>query len=423
MSWLSDIAGKAEALLDRMDQAAATSIQSTGLATPQTRTALVGRETHETALTYEPTASVGVEKTLSLPPNPPRPRTSLPPHNQAATYSPVARPEPPPKTPPTPSSYHKTKPSVPSDDSIFEFLNTPTRPEARKPHVPKNLNKRNLTMVSSHNVDKTDSPAQSQPLSGPEEEKRVEREGDKHEEEEGEGRMRDGEREKGEKDVLKRSEVIDDTDSGGGGSASPVPPQIVGSREVALDPLKSGGLSVDSGTSDGIVQHQPTLGEVEKTVGPASSDPSEQKMVSCHIVPSLVSNWGTPLISSHYYSLHHTACCPQASLQKKVSDLELENKLLKREVSSLNDELETVLERVREAEESVAVHRRDTESLREQVTASDHVIRQLRSHDEDIQTTLQARETQIQVSTICVVETSGLTVYVFVGIEERVAGV
>lgn len=396
MSWLSGIAGKAEALLDRMDQAAATSIQSTGLATPQTRTALVGRETHETALIYEPTASVGVEKTLSLPPNPSR--TSLPPHSQVATYSPVARPEPPPKTTPTPSSYSKSRSSVPSDDSIFEFLNTPTRPEAGKSHLPKNLNRRSLTTVSSH-LNKSDSPAQSQPPGGAEEEKRGYGEGDKHEEEEGEGRMRDknhGEREKRE---MEKSQVIDDTDSGGGGDGSPVPPQTVASEEVPLYPQKSGGLSVDSGKSDVIVQHQPTLGEVEKA-GPGSSDQPEQKVVSCHIVPSLVSNWGTPLISSQYYSLHHTACCPQASLQKKVSDLELENKLLKREVSSLNDELETVLERVREAEESVAVHRRDTESLREQVTAADHVIRQLRSHDEDIQTTLQARETQIQVSMI-----------------------
>ena len=81
-----------------------------------------------------------------------------------------------------------------------------------------------------------------------------------------------------------------------------------------------------------------------------------------------------------------------------MSDLELENKLLKREVSSLNDELSTVLERVREAEEGVALHRSEMETLQEQLAASDHVIRQLRSHDEDIQATLQARESQIQVS-------------------------
>lgn len=280
MSWLSEIAGKAEALLDRMDQAAATSIQSTGLATPQTRTALVGRETHETALTYEPTASVGVEKTPSLPPN--SPSTSLPPHKHVATYSPVAHPEPPPKTTPTPSSFSKSRSSVPSDDSIFEFLNTPTRTEAKKPHLPKNLNKRNLTTVSSHNIHKSDSLGEGQPLSDVEEEKRGHEEGDKHEGVEGEGRMRDGEREKREKDVPKKSQVVDDTDSGGGGNGSPVPPQAVGSGEVPVDPLESGRLSVDSGKSEVIVQHQPTLGEVEKAVGPGSSDPSEQKVVSSH---------------------------------------------------------------------------------------------------------------------------------------------
>ena len=78
--------------------------------------------------------------------------------------------------------------------------------------------------------------------------------------------------------------------------------------------------------------------------------------------------------------------------------MELENRLLKREVTSLNDELGTVLERVREAEEGVATHRKEAESQREQVAASDHVIRQLRSHDEDTQATLEARDTQIQVS-------------------------
>ena len=81
-----------------------------------------------------------------------------------------------------------------------------------------------------------------------------------------------------------------------------------------------------------------------------------------------------------------------------MSDLELENRLLKREVTSLNDELGTVLERVREAEEGVASHRKEAESLREQVSASERVIRQLRSHDEDAQATLQARDSQIQVS-------------------------
>ena len=102
-----------------------------------------------------------------------------------------------------------------------------------------------------------------------------------------------------------------------------------------------------------------------------------------------------------------------------MSDLELENKLLKREVTSLNDELGTVLERVREAEEGVASHRKEAESLREQVSGSERVIRQLRSHDEDMQATLQARDSQIQV---CKHTAMNYSVYVSAGAKERAEG-
>lgn len=55
------------------------------------------------------------------------------------------------------------------------------------------------------------------------------------------------------------------------------------------------------------------------------------------------------------------------------------------------------MERVREAEEGVASHRGEVDTLREQATRSDHVIRQLRSQEEDLQAVLEARDSQIQV--------------------------
>ena len=84
-------------------------------------------------------------------------------------------------------------------------------------------------------------------------------------------------------------------------------------------------------------------------------------------------------------------------MQQKVSSLELENKLLKREVSSLNDELNTLLERVREAEEREAAHRGESEGLREQTSRSAGVMWQLQSHHEDLQAAMEARDSQIQV--------------------------
>lgn len=88
----------------------------------------------------------------------------------------------------------------------------------------------------------------------------------------------------------------------------------------------------------------------------------------------------------------------RVALQQKVSNLELENKLLKREVASLNDELGAVMGRVHEVKESVARYESEIGSLREQATRADHMIRQLRSHEEDLQAALEARDSQIQVT-------------------------
>ncbi len=85
------------------------------------------------------------------------------------------------------------------------------------------------------------------------------------------------------------------------------------------------------------------------------------------------------------------------ALQQKVSNLELENRLLKREVASMNDELSSVMGRVREAGEGVRQYEVEITSLREQASQADHVIRQLRSHEEDLQAALEARDSQTQV--------------------------
>jgi chromosome segregation ATPase len=85
------------------------------------------------------------------------------------------------------------------------------------------------------------------------------------------------------------------------------------------------------------------------------------------------------------------------SLRQKVSNFELENKLLKREIGSLNDEMGTLITRLNESSDSSSHYEREIQSLREQVSQSDHVIRQLRSHDDDLQSLLEARDQQIAV--------------------------
>lgn len=85
------------------------------------------------------------------------------------------------------------------------------------------------------------------------------------------------------------------------------------------------------------------------------------------------------------------------ALQQKVSNLELENKLLKREVASLNDELGLMMGRVRDAGESVSQYESEISALREHASRSDHMIRQMRSQEEDLQAAIEARDSQIQV--------------------------
>ena len=85
------------------------------------------------------------------------------------------------------------------------------------------------------------------------------------------------------------------------------------------------------------------------------------------------------------------------TLKQKISNFELENKLMKREVNALNEELSSVMSRLNETSQSTAHYESEIHALREQASRSDHVIRQLRSHEEDLQATVEARDSQIQV--------------------------
>lgn len=80
-----------------------------------------------------------------------------------------------------------------------------------------------------------------------------------------------------------------------------------------------------------------------------------------------------------------------------VSSLELENKLMKREVASLNEELGGVMTHLNEASQNAVQYQSEIRSLREQALRSDHMIRQLRSHNEDLQAAMEAQGSQLQV--------------------------
>lgn len=145
MSWFSELAGRAEALLDKMDQAAATSLQATGVtgrqSVPQSDStylhAPVSSQSFSgsTGPAYEPTAQPDTRSSLSFHDgSSSHPGTRPPPtglkftsytsqRNATTEHS---------SSPPSPSSVSSSSSSfkrqpAPSDESLFDFLNSPSK--------------------------------------------------------------------------------------------------------------------------------------------------------------------------------------------------------------------------------------------------------------------------------------------------------
>ena len=87
----------------------------------------------------------------------------------------------------------------------------------------------------------------------------------------------------------------------------------------------------------------------------------------------------------------------EQGLKEQVSNLELENRLLKREVTSLNQELTNVTDRARQAEKGLSDVRRQMESSRQVSSQSDRLVRDLQGRHDDLIQTLAARDSQIAV--------------------------
>lgn len=88
---------------------------------------------------------------------------------------------------------------------------------------------------------------------------------------------------------------------------------------------------------------------------------------------------------------------PHSDLQQKVSSLELENKLLKNEVASLNQEMATVLQRSKDAQNEVELMRKKLEGNQRTQSQSDQMVRELQSRESDLMEALQAKDSQLGV--------------------------
>ena len=404
-SWFSELAGKAEAFLDRVDQATASTLQDAGIVknTPRSNpppASSTFSSTKDSSLTSTPVA-----QSLSYEPTAAARRSSIE-KSQGATVAQIlvgSASESPlllkskGGLPSTLSDHTRKEPSatsvdsgmmrtlsassVPSmgnkivsrsrvegsDDMLFEFLNTPSStfktrtaktlrstPKIRPSSAAPNFDQQQLSSLPGPLL----SPVRAQPsvvslVAGDE--------GAKSQWDVGE---------------MVTSQDIHGKDSDSA-SAKTKPEEIDGPTEARVSPssLQSEDRTSEPLKSEKMVEQSSDVSELQSAPLDDQSDGQ----------------------SGPQSNSDQTLLVEVDSLRQKVSNLELENKLLKREIGSLNDEMGTLMTRLNEASDGTSHYEREIQSLREQVSQSDHVIRQLRSHDDDLQALLEARDQQIAI--------------------------
>lgn len=366
MSWFSELTGKAGALLDKMDQAAATSLQEAGIATPSPSKSSLGSShrdrghglssTHDsnsgnTAAPYEPTAY----KSLNTPSERGAAVAQVLVGSASGSAHLTSTPKPSVsqiKTPTTPTATatggggsRSERKQLATDDSIFEFLNAPSAggsvEVSRQYKVTPLSQPRTFSRPNSANPPSPIAEGnRPRPLSSPSR-PLMERESE-------EGKRRDPSISLPGKELAKEAEKTTEEADGNPGEVS------------------------GQGPLDESHTHS-------SEVIPTTQDKSAQ--IEGSVVREVAKEAGVEL----------------EEWKQKVSNLELENKFMKREVGSLNEELSSFMTRLNGASDSRAHYESEIHALREQASRSDHMIRQLRSHEEDLQATVDARDSQIEV--------------------------
>lgn len=345
MSWFSELTGKAGALLDKMDQAAATSLQEAGIASPSP-----AKNTTESRPTPAPRTSVGggdtgapYEPTTYQSLNSPSERGVAVAQVLVGSASGSAQLTSTPKqSKQQPATYgmSQNKDSV-TDDSIFKFLNAPSLG---------NSNSNSGKKASGHRVKHTHT--SSRPNSA------------------------------------RSARSIEESKSQSTLPPVAARPQEAGSEKAEKDPPldSEGGREEDKGKAKEVENAD----EVDGGAVDSTHPPIEEGTASPDNHPATPGEGvARTRDSSREVELEEW--------KRKVSTLELENKLMKREVGALSEELSGVMSRINKTSSMKAHYESEMHALREQASRSDHMIRQLRSHEEDLRATAIARDSQVEV--------------------------
>lgn len=140
---------------------------------------------------------------------------------------------------------------------------------------------------------------------------------------------------------------------------------------------------------------------------------TEETSVKGIVDPETISDISSP--GPNFDELHSQAVTQENSMASssghnraddhRISNLELENKLLRKEVASLNEEMVSVVQRAKEAEKRVKDTERQLQRNQAQLATSENIARQLRMKEDDFTEALNAKDSQLAVLRVRVEET------------------
>lgn len=347
MSWFKEFTGKAGALLDKMDQAAATSLQEVGIATPPKGGSNISKEPggSRQEMSGDLRISGGGGSGVSGVPYEPTTFQSLNSPSQrgaavaqvliGSSTSSTQLTSTPRNRPMSPATYSSgsgksERKGLDTDDSIFEFLNAP------------NVGRKS----STHRV----MPTSSRPSSA-------------------------------------KSGSTNGESSSHQVSPSVAQEQLEEGMQIPLTSIPDEkGEKKDVAICEG-------GREMEKT----EEVDGEAEILAAAQTKEVASSQDEQLAGVGGVAGETSQGAELEAWKQKVSNLELENRLIKREVNALNEELSGVMQRHNEAADVKVHYQSEMQALREQASRADHMIRQLRSHEEDLQASVVARDSQIEV--------------------------
>ncbi len=341
MSWFTDLAGKAEALLNQVDQVASESLKDAGFNTPQKAAAV------SEPLSYEPTvlttSKPGQGAAIAQVLVGTTPRTSVAKKEQLNKPIQAA----------TPRKFSASSSPTASDDKLFEFLNSPSQPKvSSQPRSPPT----SITHTTKQAPPLASTTAKSvpRPQSASGDTNLTTTVTTTHTNTTTHTTNNDVQQEAtypppAESQPIDASTTEADNPADGGGDTSPLTLAITDSPDGVPEGKHTLKQGVDS----------EALVTIDESISPDKKELDNLKLT--------------------------------------ISNYELENKLLKREINSLNEELAALMRKMSEREEKEAHFESEIHALREQASRTDHMIRQLRSHNEDLQASLEARDSQISI--------------------------